>query len=415
MGTLKDFRDYIADRQGVVEDVERRLLALQEKYESFFQQVAAVREVELGQLSVHVAERRGTLPDGMDDALDAAVEKARRDLDAQLVRHTAEHSSLVVQAEKARAEALEYEARAHQENEDLDAEEEQLKVRNEQLYGDIESYDAQIKELSTGFGFLTRLPDLRRIQAERRRLQGEQLDVVARIESLRARWAERAPEVERVVAERETTWSELIAKASNMQARIEYLQLNRDRIVGRTALERVLFERFPERSPKEGEPAKPCPRCGMQNPEANFFCHVCATRLGADRPDFDGSLLEIAELNHHHRRFASGMQACQELVALVRGIRSGLESFSLSVESMITTQRIHPVSTLRIDVPAVAVEQGAAFDTLLEQVSTPESLHPVAFIQLVGHATDAFSQECLQNYFDAMGDELSRCARSQWG
>ncbi|MBN1609779.1 MAG: hypothetical protein JW940_24315 [Polyangiaceae bacterium] len=413
MGNLAGFAAYVDDRKRVVAQVEKRLLDLQKKYESFFQEVSAVRRSELAQLSAHFAERRGRLPDGLDTSLDAAKAEAGAHWARTLAAHEAEHARYAAEAEAARSAALAIEQEAHQENVDLDAEEEELKARSERVCADIQSFTARIREASRGLGFIFRLPELRSLQAERQRLEREQLDLAARIEALRARWEERAPQHRERAAEQEAQWVALTAKAQREQTQIEYLLEAADQLVAQTALERVLFERVPE-GPAEGAPNSNCPRCGVLN-TARFFCAICAARLSTDRPDLEGSLLEVAELNQHFERFSEGMRACQELIGLVRGIRSGLQSFARSVQSMVATQERYPVRALRIDVPPAVVEQGRQFDALLAAVSDPQQLHPAAFAAMVGRASAAFGQEALKHYFETMGHELSVQAKAQWG
>ncbi len=413
MGTLETFQAYVLDRTAVVSKVEGLLLDLQKVYEAFFQQVSAVRQTELDQLAAHIGERRGHLPEGLDPALDAAAAHAREELSQSLARHEAEYAAHIAKAEATRSEALAAEAKAHKENCDLDSEEEALKARNERLFADMSRYEQRIRQASTGFGFLVRLPEMRRLQADRKRLEQEQLDVIAHIERLRAKWAERAPQHRAFAAEHEAKWTEHMTAATRVRARIEHVRTTAERIVGRTALERVLAERRPEPA-AGGAPTRPCPRCQAAT-SGRFFCPICAARLGEDRRDFEGSLLELAELNEHHRVFASGMRSCQELIGLVRGIRSGLQSFERSVQAMLATQSRYPVKALQIDVPGAVVEQGRAFDGLLQAVSDPTRRHPMLFAQVVGHATAAFGKSELQRYFETMGKELSKQAKRQWG
>jgi hypothetical protein len=413
MGSLDGFAQYIDDRTEVIKRVEERLLALQQKYESFFQEVSAVRRAELAQLTAHISERRGHLPAGLDASLDAATAAAREEWKRTLDQHQAEFAKYAFDAEAARLAALGAEREAHQENVDLDAEEESLKARCEQVVADTRRYEAAIRDASRGFGFLVRLPALRSLQAERQRLEREQLDLMARIETLRARWAERAPlHLDRAAQER-ARWIELSSHAARVRTRVEYLSESAEVLIGRTALERVLFERLPDGSAPDA-PNSFCARCGVLN-TARYFCSICAARLTPDRPDLEGSLLEIAELNHHHKRFSDGMRACQELIALVGGIRSGLVAFKRSVTSMIKTQEKYPVGNLRLDVPAEAVAQGQTFETLLAAVSDPRQLHPAAFATTVSQATEAFGPEQLRRYFETMGHELSVQAKQQWG
>ena len=69
-GTLKGFRAYIKDQLVVLDGVEKRLGLVQEKYETFFQEMLRVREEEFGQLEAHLVKDRGVLPADFLKAVD---------------------------------------------------------------------------------------------------------------------------------------------------------------------------------------------------------------------------------------------------------------------------------------------------------------------------------------------------------
>ncbi len=56
-----------------------------------------------------------------------------------------------------------------------------------------------------------------------------------------------------------------------------------------------------------------------------------------------------------------GMQACQKIIGLVRGLKTGLGNFRKSVVDMISTEKRDPVGTLSISVPKSSVEYGKAY------------------------------------------------------
>lgn len=412
MGNLRSFADYVTSCRHVVSAAETRLRDLQSRYEAFYQEVSTVREQELAQLAWEINRRRGSLPEGLDAALARAKDRAEKDMDKRLAELTRSHQALVEKAEQTRKTSVDLEAEAHQRNVDLDAQEEALKARNEQLLQGIATYNGRIVEMGTGFGFLLNLPRMRDLQAERLRLDEEHGNVAARIEAVRAQWATREQEycARQEVLRQE--WTDLSTRAATLQAKIDHLVATRATVVVRTALERVLFERYPS-TPPQGGP-QPCPRCQGGNPPTNRFCQFCAVRLQPDRPDLEGSLPEIAELNYHFRRFSEGMKACQELIALVHGLDCGLQAFAKSVSSMIDNENKYPLSKLRIDVPQQCVEYSRNFEVLRSSVEQ-KAAHPTELARMVEQATSQFSQKNLQGYFERMGQELSIQAKSQWG
>jgi hypothetical protein len=414
MGTLKDFREYLDGRRAVLGRAEKTLVALQEKYETFFGEVARVRESELGQLRELLRAGAGVPADLRGEVERATAEQARR-FDEKLAEIERQWSASQAKAEKVRCDSLSAEQQVRQANTTLDREEESLKTRSERLLAEIERHNAGIRELGRGFGFFWNLFRMRGVQTERRRLDREQADVVARIEALRLKWQEREREYVEREAQRKEEWVAARTEAATLASKAEHLKTARERLVERGALEKVLFGRAPELpAPTAADPA--CPRCGQRNASAAHFCRICAQRLAGDRSDLAGSLAEIAEVNWHHERFAEGVRACQEIIGLVRGLNTGVVNFSRSVNDMLESQTQHSLARLEIDVPAASVAYGKSFDELLALVEkTDPSLHPLEFAgEIQKLVAQTFTEPRIKGFFEAMGSELSRQAKRQW-
>jgi len=414
MGRLQDFLSYLADRRAIVDQIEQRLCDLQAHYETFFAEVSKVRDAELGQLIEHTLSDRSCLPDWYNAAVDTQQVEVEKELDARLQTLVEERDRLEqeAEAERARSAAAEQEMRAR--NLELDTEEERLKQRNHKLLSEITTYNEQIRELGRGFGFFAGFFKMRRLARQRQALDREQADVAARIEGLRARWQAADQEHATAEAGRRSSWVELETRAGAASAKLDALREAWPSIVARSTVERVLEKRALKLPEGEAE-ERFCPRCSTLNPAANHFCHICAVRLGQDRPDFAGSVEEMAELNRHHRQFSEGMRACQEIIGLVRGLGSGIDAFTKSVEDVQASEKKYPLPKLNIDVPAASVEYGSNFDRFKAAVDQDLKLHPKVFADQVGALVhEAFTEEAIKTYFETMGQELSRQAEAQW-
>jgi len=414
MGDLAGFFAYLDERTRLLVGVERRLCTLQEKYENHFAEIDKVREAELGQLAAIISSRRSELPGEFLEKLDREHRRQEQVFAEKLAALETACSRLRRQAEALRRKSLAAEKKLHRSNRELDDREEALKARQRELLDAIAEFNRRIRELAGGFGFFKNLPVLRRLQRQKQVLEEQQQDLAARIEQLRERWrrlSEKGAEAER---RRRQRWLALSTEADARRAKLEYLEQQRLRIVDRSALEAVLFElEPPPRSPADGDPA--CSRCGMKNPPGNHFCHVCALRLAGDRPDFQGSLEEVAELNHHHRRFSTGMRTCQELIGLVRGVISGLQAMSKSVSDMMDSQSRHNLGTLVLDVPRTCLDYGRVFDELERLLQVDQAWHPADFAARVEKLVEQrLGEKQLKNYFETMGRELGRQADLQW-
>ncbi len=416
MGRLSNFHEYLEDRLATIRDVEGRLLALQSKYETYYQEVSRVREAELGQLSSYIAAGGTSLPADLASALERARSEVERELEQKLGALQAERKKAAAEAEAARKDSQRGEEAVHARNVDLDRREEALKARSARLLKDIGEYNRRIREMGTGFGFFSNFFRMRGLQRERRRLDAEQAELLAQMDGLRAQWVVREKEHGEKEAALRASWARAAAQAAALAAKIEALRESRPRMIFRSTVERVLYRFAPPERASPGPNDPPCPRCRSKAAPGSFFCPICAARLGKDRPDLAGSVSEMAELNVHFERFSEGMKACQQVIALVRGIASGLSAFIKSVDGVKDSEERYPLPKLEIDVPAASVEFGKSFDAFRSVVSDDLSLHPRAFAARIEEAVGkVFTEPRIKAYFETMGEELSRQAKAQWG
>ncbi len=414
MARLKDFLTFVEGRARVVADAEKRLTEIQRRYETYFTEVSRVRESELSQLSAHLAAKDAVLPPDIAAALERARAEAEKGFDGELTAVRERREALLAQAEKVRQESRQEEAAVREKNADLDGKEEALKAKNSELLARIDDYNARIRTLASGFGFFKNFFSMRSLAAERKALDDEHDALAAQIDRLRRAWVEREQAYSAGEAARQEKWTRLKTEASALQAKLDSLAGARPAIVFRTTTEKVLFARAPKLPVSTPEDPK-CPRCKAPNARPLHFCRICAQRLLADRPDFEGSLVEIAELNQHHRDFSEGMRSCQELIGLVRGIKTGLENFRKSVQSMIANEARYPLPKLQLDVPAAAQSYGRELEALRELDAQQGSEHPLQFGLRVAQVVEKrFTESALKGFFKSMGDELSRQARAQW-
>ncbi|HHQ47772.1 MAG TPA: hypothetical protein ENK19_02700 [Acidobacteria bacterium] len=414
MAHLEEIRDYLENRLSVITTTEKKLEALQQKYETFFAEISRARDHELDQLVEETLGRLDELPGWYREAVEKerpSVEKELHDEIARLKRRVRYRRK---KAAKLRQESIEAEERLAADSRENDRREERLKSELDAANAALTAVETEIRSLSRGLGFFTNLGRMRPLERRRRELDGKRRDLAAQLAALRQEWATTLEQATAEEEKRRAGWVEAETEAAALAARMEALTMEGPRLVARTVVERVLGSRetsYPEA--KEGDP--PCPRCGMPNPPEASFCHICAIRLKEDRPDFEGSLEEIGELNYHHRRFGEGMKATQETLALVRGIRSGLEALLKSVREMIAVRKQHKLARLELGVPQEAAEYGRLFDEIAALVRDDIRLHPLVFASWVQQVTEGrVSEKQLKGYFEAIGDELSRAAKARW-
>ena len=268
--------------------------------------------------------------------------------------------------------------------------------------------------MSGGFGFFSNLMLVRRMRTERQELDREQADVAAHIDLLRSKWASAEGVFVKAEEERQGAWVSARGATAELETRLQWLVDSRERILYRTTLQRAIG-RHPGVELESSRDDPPCPRCEYANARAAHLCQVCGNRLLDDEPDLEGSLTEIAEAVRIHETFTEGMAACQGIIGLMRGLKSGHDAFVSSVQDMLDTQTRHPVSVLEIDVPGKAAAYGAIFDEVLRTLPEGKHRHPVVFAKEVEALLDGrLSEGAIQEYFETMGEELTRCADAQW-
>ncbi len=414
MGRLKDFRAYLEGRHAVLSDAEQRLCVLQAKYESYFAEVARVREAELGQLVALTLADRSGLPPWFNQEVDRVRVAVEAELDAKLAELTAAAADAAGQAEAERRASLAAEERVRASNLSLDREEEALKARTASLLARIDDINGRIGELGHGFGFFANFFGMRRIARDKAALEKERDDLAARIDAFRARWQREEADHAAAEVEHRRLWLEHGNRAAALTAKVEALREARPAMVARTTVERVLVGRRRDDAPATGASVA-CSRCQTANPAGRHFCQICARRLGEDRPDFAGSVDEIAEVNDHFERFAAGMKAGQEVVGLVRGLSSGVEAFTASIDDVLASEKKYPLPKLEIDVPAASTAFGTTFDRLRELVARDLSVHPTEFAAAITElVARELGEEQIKGWFEGMGAELTRQADSQW-
>jgi len=414
MGRLEDVYEFLDTRLGVIISCEDQLKSLQEKFESFFAEVSRAREHELDQLVAETLHRREELPQWYLDALNEAAPEVEKEITEKRRKLVGRRNYRRKKAAKLREESIEAEAGYARQSREHNTMEEHMVERITDLENRIGDLEKEIRTLSKGLGFFTNIARGRQLDRKRRELDAERRKLASQLEKLRGNWRDHLIELKQQDETRRRYWITAENEAAALSAQIEALDLERPRILARTVVEKLVGQRHADLvRPAPTDP--PCRRCGMPNSPENSFCYICALRLKEDRPDFEGSLAEIAELNRHHERFAEGIKAGQEILGLVGGIRSGHEALLKSVHEMIRARDDHDLGNLELDVPEDSRRYGEIFDELAEILHRDQRLHPLHFARKVGKLIEGrLTEEKLKNYFEQIGKALSAAAAARW-
>lgn len=411
---LSSFRNYIGERKELIDELSGYLDVLLQKYQQYFAELSQVRENELQQIAAAISSGKEKLPAGVQTQLDQALREARKKLDEELEDLRAQAIESEKEAEALRQQSLASEKELRKSNVDFDVEEEALKKRNQAYLDELEQFNQRIASLGRGLGFFLNLFKMNKLNRQRHALIEQNRDLAARIEQMRSAWQDLyqdRSEEEQLIKQ---DWLDKRARASALRAKIEQIEAMPERLVQRSALEKILFVHQPKlKASRSGDPL--CPRCQLPNNPHNHFCRVCAQRLQEDRLDLLASLDEVAELNFHFTTFSAAMKSSQTLQGMLHGMSQGLKKFKRSIEDMLDSQRTYDLPYLSLDVPAPARRYGEHFDALADVLRDSSRLTPQAFLALAELQTQqALSPAAMQDYFESMGQELSHAADSQW-
>jgi hypothetical protein len=135
--------------------------------------------------------------------------------------------------------------------------------------------------------------------------------------------------------------------------------------------------------------------------------------------DADLAIRELLGLRVQIADATQGIGDSAELIGLMGGIASGLEKLQTSVESVKQEQDMHSeLANLKLNTPPVVTQFHGIWDELLPIVKDscmvaqhPKDFHATISAEIGGHLTD----KQIEAMFVALGDELNRATKEQWG
>jgi len=306
------------------------------------------------------------------------------------------------------------------ENSKLDVREEKLKTRVDLFQNEIDDYNRRIDELNTGFGFLVNFFHMRNIQKKKDSLLEKQKSIIEEIDDVRTVWEDRLKAYRGETEKIENEWKDARVDLSMISEKVETLKKNRDVIIKRAAFGVSLGtlsggEKYIS-SGRAGGPEK-CRRCGSENTSNMFFCRYCGERFSDDRKDIMGSLGEVGELNAVYRDLEAGMKQSVSFLALMKGLKKGLEAMKKSVSSVKESQdKYSALPKLKIDVPGESRDLSRRIGQLEDEIDVSfYNLHPGEFSQSFKKYSDGvFTDKNIEVFFKKIGDELNSTTKAQW-
>lgn len=421
MADLKKMLQFLDETGETVNGINKKLSSVQEFFNKNYNNVNAVRNEELEFLQTEFFAEPAIIPSEIRKAYEKNLKTAEVAFTENLSALKKVKTALEEKMKEADKTRLEYARSLKNSNTDLDIKEEAIKAGIADLEEKITEYNKTIGEMATGFGFFINIFKMKTIEKEKKELLTKRAELIDRIEAVRNQWAQAEKDVGGKDAELKRAWAEMQTEYALLSEKIGTLENDMDGLVRKSAFYDALNtlsgrEKFAALK-TQVQKAETCPVCGSRNEENLFFCRYCGSRFAGNRPDVEGSLVEVGELNKVFADLTGGIRESVSLIALMRGVKGGIDTFVKSVRSVKDTQdKYAQLKDLNLDIPDVS-------DDLAEKLKTFEksldvkfyNLHPQDFAQTVKQTTDRIlSAENIEKFFTLMGDELNKSTKEQW-
>jgi hypothetical protein len=421
MGTLADMIRFLNQTEKSLTSIIEKLDKLQEHFNNNYSRVNQVRDSETEFLQAEFFRQPDTFPGELRAVFEREMEEQARVFAEnlrQLQETRAELEKKQVLANEKRVNLLQT---IRKNNQGLDNREERLKAKVRTLEGDIARFNHQIDELNTGFGMVINLFKMRKIQKQKVDLLEQRDQLMEEIEDVRQQWQEKMAQYAEEEATVQEEWNTARVDLAVAEEKVNNLKENRDTLIRKAAFVQLLEqlrggESFLQGAIRE-EPFRQCSNCKSANERNRYFCRFCGQRVASDRQDVGGSLLEIAELNIVYQDYRDGITGAVSFLALIKGLREGIETFKKSVSTTKESQdKYSALPDLKIDVPKSSMDFAGRLSELDNGIEVRQlNLHPAEFARSVNDAAEGFlTNQQIETFFTAMGDELNRCTKEQW-
>jgi hypothetical protein len=420
MGDLKGMLDFLRNTQKQLDEIRKKLNEIQTYFNNNFGNVDSVRRAEIEFLQNAFFGDPKQFPDEISSLYKkkltdegAAFEKNLRTLEQK-------RADLEKQFISVNNGRLNYFKKVKDKNVDLDKDEENLKAKVLKQEEEVNSYNRNIDELDSGLGFFINFFKMRKIQKQKDELLDQRNNMVMQIESVRKKWEDATSKYRTEEKDIIEKWNTSQTELSMTTEKIENLRANRDELVKKAAFMSALNglkgnEEFIARDVK-AEKTVVCPRCKSENKTDKFFCYYCGERFAKDRPDVVGSLAEVGELNSVHANLLAGITGSVSILALIKGIGTGVGEFAKSVESVKASEDKYPLPKLTIDVPEFTKKLADKIVELNPKIDVKFfNLHPMEFsTSFTDYTGTVFTDVNIEKFFTGMGDELNKTTKAQW-
>jgi chromosome segregation ATPase len=378
----QDFENFLNGSRAKIDNIAKELDEIQTQFVSAHQVNQTMHDATLSDLCARAAHDLSVFPADIRHMIDEDVpsereklEKRRQELLSQIVPKAQDIADdLVARAQRMTADTREL-------NQGLNAQEERLKTNLAKMQTELKGLNDEIARRSGCLASFVNFFKLTDLDRKRQRLLGRMEENGKELKKVREEWAEAKTTYATEEANLQESWQKAAVNAA--QAREELDQLSDDAKLSRLALQRAIFYVFDN----------------------------WKTPMSSDGNPLMDEINQMVHFNVQQDAYEEGLGKVAGLIALLNGLRSGLESFVRSVEAVIHEQQRHSayLQSVSVDVDDGVLQFHKQWDGLRAQVKDEKAIgqHPAEFSALFDAAIKGpLAEANIKSMFDSLGNSL---------
>lgn len=376
---LHEFCSYIGQQWQAIREVYTEIDQVQGQFNEIYRQTMEGWKTAISR-TVPMLTGDTALPSAVAQGLLQVVDEERAKLEREIAELASQIQQLRHEADSAITEAQAELASLRQMNPQLDAQEEELKAHCASVRQTIEQIEAQMRAT----GWLAGIAQRYRLRKERATQRKALAATTTRLRRVRQSWEDERKRFAANQSRLQEKWEASGIRATELQARHDYLQTNLEQLSRQNGAGRFLAEL--QSIPQAPEP-------------------------------LHSALEEIVDLGQTKAAYEDGLRAVAEALGLLKGLADGMARFRKSADKVLEEQRRYNLAELRLRLGDDVLGFHALWPDLRAQVRDEKALgkHPVEFSQGIRTVIrNRLTDQSIASMFESMGDALTQATKA-WG
>lgn len=374
---------YLSDQRQFLQELINQLDEIQVRFNAQYDSFKAQHDVTLDRLTHRIAGDMGAVSPELQTAIGSNRQEELERIEARMQQVEQEYLPKRLEAADALMKQAQAElAQLRALNPQLDQQEETLKRDRVELEARLAELNTEIKANSRGLGVMLHFVAITNADRERQRLIGKIEAIDESLLSVRQEWERRREESEQSQRDLQKRWQLESIAVARLRTELDQLRdpAQRDDLSLRRAVRRTLDALT--------EP--------MSSPDS----------------ELEAELQEMVDLNTQTDAYHEALAAVGGLIGLLRGIDSGLQAISRSVEGLAREQEMHSayLRALSFDLPDRTKAFHSQWPGLIAQFSDENLVaeHPAEFATGIEPLLEGpLAQSSIESMFDDLGASIN--------